>query len=44
MLDVREQRIIPADFVSIPVQKSNEAFKRIVKSNVKCRFSINMAS
>src|SRR5215472_5563262 len=35
---------ITADVEVIPIQKVNEAYDRLVKSNVKYRFSIDMAS
>ena len=35
---------IPADVEIIPIQKVNEACERLLKSDVKYRFSIDMAS
>ena len=35
---------ITAEVEIIPVQKVNEAYERLLKSNVKYRFSIDMAS
>jgi len=35
---------ITADVEVIPIQKVNEAYDRLVKSDVKYRFSIDMAS
>jgi D-arabinose 1-dehydrogenase-like Zn-dependent alcohol dehydrogenase len=34
----------PLDVEVIPIQKVNEACERLLKSNVKYRFSIDMAS
>jgi alcohol dehydrogenase (NADP+) len=44
MLDFCGKNNITADVEVIPVQKINEAFDRLVKSDVKYRFSIDMAS
>ncbi|MFY9855312.1 MAG: NAD(P)-dependent alcohol dehydrogenase, partial [Terracidiphilus sp.] len=44
MLDFCGQHNITADVEVIPIQKVNEAFERMVKSDVKYRFSIDMAS
>jgi uncharacterized zinc-type alcohol dehydrogenase-like protein len=44
MLDFCGQHDITADVEVIPIQKINEAFERMVKSDVKYRFSIDMAS
>jgi uncharacterized zinc-type alcohol dehydrogenase-like protein len=44
MLDFCGQHNITADVEVIPIQKINEAYERIVKSDVKYRFSIDMAS
>jgi alcohol dehydrogenase (NADP+) len=44
MLDFCGQHNITADVEVIPIQKINEAFERMVKSDVKYRFSIDMAS
>jgi uncharacterized zinc-type alcohol dehydrogenase-like protein len=38
------QHNITADVEVIPIQKINEAWERMVKSDVKYRFSIDMAS
>ena len=35
---------ITADVEVIPIQKVNEAYERLLKSDVKYRFSIDMAS
>jgi uncharacterized zinc-type alcohol dehydrogenase-like protein len=35
---------ITADVEVIPIQKVNEAYDRLVKADVKYRFSIDMAS
>jgi uncharacterized zinc-type alcohol dehydrogenase-like protein len=44
MLDFCGANNITADVEVIPIQKVNEAFERLVKSDVKYRFSIDMAS
>jgi uncharacterized zinc-type alcohol dehydrogenase-like protein len=44
MLDFCGDRNITADVEVIPIQKINEAYDRMVKSDVKYRFSIDMAS
>jgi len=44
MLDFCGEHNITADVEVIPIQKLNEAFERMVKSDVKYRFSIDMAS
>jgi uncharacterized zinc-type alcohol dehydrogenase-like protein len=44
MLDYCGQHIITADVEVIPIQKVNEAYDRMGKSDVKYRFSIDMAS
>src|SRR3954468_6195074 len=44
MLDFCGQHNITADVEIIPIQKVNEAYERMVKSDVKYRFSIDMAS
>lgn len=44
MLDFCGQHNITADVEVIPIQKVNEAYDRMVKSDVKYRFSIDMAS
>lgn len=44
MLDFCGQHNITSDVEVIPIQKVNEAYERLVKSNVKYRFSIDMAS
>ena len=43
MLICSEHNIV-ADVEVIPIQKINEAYERLVKSDVKYRFSIDMAS
>ena len=35
---------ITADVEIVPIQKVNEAYERLLKSDVKYRFSIDMAS
>jgi alcohol dehydrogenase (NADP+) len=44
MLDFCGEHNITADVEVIPVQKINEAYERLLKSDVKYRFSIDMAS
>jgi uncharacterized zinc-type alcohol dehydrogenase-like protein len=44
MLDFCGQHNITADVEVIPIQKVNEAYDRLAKSDVKYRFSIDMAS
>lgn len=44
MLDFCAERNITADVEVIPIQKINEAYERMLKSDVKYRFSIDMAS
>ena len=44
MLDFCGQHNITADVEVIPIQKVNEAYERMVKSDVKYRFSIDIAS
>ncbi len=44
MLDFCGQQNITADVELIPMQKVNEAYERLLKSDVKYRFSIDMAS
>ena len=44
MLDFCGKHNITADVEIIPIQQVNEAFERMVKSDVKYRFSIDMAS
>jgi uncharacterized zinc-type alcohol dehydrogenase-like protein len=44
MLDFCGANDITADVEIIPIQKVNEAYERLVKSDVKYRFSIDMAS
>ncbi len=44
MLDFCGQHNIAADVEVIPIQKVNEAYERLLKSDVKYRFSIDMAS
>ena len=44
MLDFCGQHNITADVEVIPIQKLNEAYERLVKADVKYRFSIDMAS
>ena len=44
MLDFCGQQNITSDVEVIPMQKVNEAYERLLKSDVKYRFSIDMAS
>jgi uncharacterized zinc-type alcohol dehydrogenase-like protein len=44
MLEFCGQHNITADVEVIPIQKVNEAYERLLKSDVKYRFSIDMAS
>src|SRR4029453_2193184 len=44
MLDFCGRHTITADVEVIPIQKVNEAYERLLKSDVKYRFSIDMAS
>jgi uncharacterized zinc-type alcohol dehydrogenase-like protein len=44
MLDFCAAKEIAADIEIIPIQKINEAYERVLKSDVKYRFSIDMAS
>lgn len=44
MLDFCGEKNITADVEIIPIQQVNEAYERLLKSDVKYRFSIDMAS
>ena len=44
MLDFCSRNNITSDVEVIPIQKINEAYERLVRSDVKYRFSIDMAS
>jgi uncharacterized zinc-type alcohol dehydrogenase-like protein len=44
MLDFCGRHLITADVEVIPIQKVNEAYERLLKADVKYRFSIDMAS
>jgi len=44
MLDFCAERGIVADIEMIPIQKINEAYERMLKSDVKYRFVIDNAS
>jgi hypothetical protein len=44
VLDFCGEHNITADVKIIPIPKINEAYERMVRSNVKYRFSIDMAS
>src|ERR1700747_2632576 len=43
MLDLCGQHNLTADVEVIPIQKVNEAYERLLKSDVKYRFAIDMA-
>jgi uncharacterized zinc-type alcohol dehydrogenase-like protein len=44
MLDFCAANKLAADVEVIPIQKINEAYERMLKSDVKYRFSIDMSS
>jgi uncharacterized zinc-type alcohol dehydrogenase-like protein len=44
MLDFCGENHITADVEVIPIQRVNEAYERLLRSDVKYRFSIDMAS
>jgi alcohol dehydrogenase (NADP+) len=44
MLDFCAKHQIIADVEIIPIQKINEAYERMLRSDVKYRFSIDMSS
>jgi len=44
MLDFCGEHNITADVEVIPIQQVNEAYERMIKSDVKYRFSIDIAS
>jgi uncharacterized zinc-type alcohol dehydrogenase-like protein len=44
MLDFCAEHNITADVEVIPIQKANEAYEKLLKADVKYRFSIDMAS
>lgn len=44
MLDFCSEATITADVEVIPAQKINEAYERILKADIKYRFSIDMSS
>ena len=44
MLDFCAEHGIVSDIEMIPIQKINEAYERMLKSDVKYRFVIDMAS
>jgi uncharacterized zinc-type alcohol dehydrogenase-like protein len=44
MLDFCAQRQVACDIEVIPIEKVNEAYERVVKSDVRYRFVIDMAS
>jgi len=44
MLDFRGQHNVTADVEVIPIKKINEAYEQMVRSDVKGRLSIDMAS
>jgi alcohol dehydrogenase (NADP+) len=43
MLDFCGEHNITADVEVIPIQKVNEAYEKLLRSDVKYRFSIDMA-
>jgi uncharacterized zinc-type alcohol dehydrogenase-like protein len=44
MLDFCAEHALTADVEVIPIQKINEAYERMLRSDVKYRFSIDMRS
>jgi uncharacterized zinc-type alcohol dehydrogenase-like protein len=44
MLDFCAQHHVACDIEVIPIEKVNEAYDRVVKSDVRYRFVIDMAS
>ena len=44
MLDFCSEHNITSDVEVIPIQKVNEAYERLLKGDVKYRFTIDMAS
>jgi uncharacterized zinc-type alcohol dehydrogenase-like protein len=44
MLDFCGQHNITSEVEIIPIQKINDAYERMIRSDVKYRFSIDMAS
>ncbi len=44
MLDFCAEKGITADIELIPIQQINQAYERLVRSDVKYRFAIDMAS
>jgi alcohol dehydrogenase (NADP+) len=44
MLDFCSKHKIPCDVEVVPIQKVNEAYERVLKSDVRYRFVIDMAS
>ncbi len=44
MLDFCDKHAIVSDIELIPIQKINEAYERMLKSDVKYRFVIDLAS
>jgi len=44
MLDFCGEHNLTADVEVIPIQKVNEAYERLIKSDMKCRYCIDMAS
>ena len=44
MLDFCGKHSLTSDVEVIPIQKVNEAYERLIRSDVKYRFSIHMAS
>ena len=44
MLDFCSKHNLSSDIETIPIQKVNEAYERVVKSDVRYRFVIDMKS
>ena len=44
MLDFCSEHTIACDIEMVPIQKVNEAYERVLKSDVRYRFVIDMAS
>jgi uncharacterized zinc-type alcohol dehydrogenase-like protein len=44
MLDFCEKNKIDSDIEVVPIQRVNEAYERVLKSDVRYRFVIDMAS
>ena len=44
MIDFCAEHQIVSDVEMLPIQKVNEAYERLLKNDVRCRFVIDMAS